>query len=190
MIPIGWNRPCYTGIHEDKFTEHLLSRYGGRDFITVSEFLADSRSALSKVPSAPGIYFVTTMHPAEPDSFLEVGTGGYFKGENPNVSISELRQKWVDGASILYIGRAGGTEPGGRKYKATLQKRLEQLLKFGSGKNIGHRGGKYLWQCEDSEDFQIHWYATSKNENPVQLERQLINAFSENYGRLPFANLR
>jgi hypothetical protein len=190
MLPTGWNRPCFTGVHEDKFTESLLSRYGGRDYITVSEFLTDPQQALSRIPKTPGIYIVTTMHPAEPDAFLEVGTGGFFKGQNPNVSVQELRQKWVDGASILYIGRAGGAEIKGRKYKSTLYTRINQLLKFGRGENIGHRGGRYLWQCEDSEDFQIHWYATSEDENPVTLERQLIEAFRENYGNLPFANLR
>lgn len=189
MNSIGENISYYIETHIDEFTKLMLSRYGEHDYITVSDFLNNSRLALSKVPPAPGIYFVTTLNPANTVDFLETGTGGYFKDKNPNVSINELLQNWVDGANILYIGRAGGTEPNGRTYKATLHERLSQLLKFGNGKNIGHWGGRYLWQCSNSADFQIHWYTVSNDENPVVLERQLIDEFIECYGSLPFANL-
>jgi hypothetical protein len=98
--------------------------------------LTDPQQALSRIPKTPGIYIVTTMHPAEPDAFLEVGTGVFFKGQNPNVSVQELRQKWVDGASILYIGRAGGAEIRGPMYNATYFRRLIQGQNYARAENI------------------------------------------------------
>lgn len=70
--------------------------------------------------------------------FLSHGTGGFFKGKDPNVSITELETNWVENTCVVYIGKAG----------TTLQKRLNQYLKFGNGQNIGHWGGRYIWQIK------------------------------------------
>lgn len=72
--------------------------------------------------------------------FCEVGTAGFFKGKNPNVSIQELNSNWIDGEHIVYIGKA--TE---------LCRRLRQYMSFGQGKNIGHWGGRYIWQIPRME---------------------------------------
>lgn len=63
---------------------------------------------------------------------VNICTGGFFKGKNPNVSIQELNSNWIDGEHIVYIGKA--TE---------LCRRLRQYMSFGQGKNIGHWGGRY-----------------------------------------------
>ena len=66
---------------------------------------------------------------AEDDvDFLLVGSGGPFKGKNPNVDTAVLRQNWVPGAQVVYIGKAG--DPG---KAATLRSRLWQYLRFGAG---------------------------------------------------------
>lgn len=39
---------------------------------------------------------------------------------------------------MVYIGKAG----------TTLRKRLNQYLKFGNRQNIGHWGGRYIWQIK------------------------------------------
>lgn len=83
---------------------------------------------MSKVP---GVYLVIYLGDDKP-LFCEVGTGGFFKGKNPNVSIQELNSNWIDGEHIVYIGKA--TE---------LCRRLRQYMSFGQGKNIGHWGGRY-----------------------------------------------
>lgn len=51
--------------------------------------------------------------------FLEVGTGGHFKGKDPNVALLVLEQNWVHNTEIMYFGKAG--DPG---RAATLPSRL------------------------------------------------------------------
>lgn len=57
-------------------------------FIAI-EKLKDDRSM---VPQKPGVYFVLRLCETEP-KFLEIGTGGFFKQKNPNVSIEKLKNK-------------------------------------------------------------------------------------------------
>ena len=55
----------------------------------------------------------------ETPNFLPVGTGGLFKGEDPNVSIAELQNNWVEGTPVVYIGKA-----------TSIKKRLSQYSAF------------------------------------------------------------
>ena len=127
------------------------------------------------VPSAGGVYIVLT--PDRKPRFLELGTGGRFKGQNPNVAIETLSAKWVDGAETLYIGRS-----------VDLHRRVRTLVRFGAGSPVAHWGGRYLWQLEDSEDLLVCWLPDL---DPEALERKLIQMFRTDFGgRLPFANLR
>lgn len=82
-----------------------------------------------------GVYMVVRDTTGAP-SFREIGTGGYFKGKNPNVPIRELENEWVVGETVIYIGKAGGPNS-----NATLRKRLKQYIRFGSGESVGHWGG-------------------------------------------------
>jgi hypothetical protein len=43
----------------------------------------------------------------------------------------------VSGARIIYIGKAGGARG--------LKRRIRELIDFGFGKPIEHRGGRMLW---------------------------------------------
>lgn len=89
----------------------------------------------------------------------------------------------------MYIGRAGGTAKNGRVYKSTLRKRIGEYMKFGKGKNIGHWGGRYIWQIKKSDDLMIA-YKILDADNPVIEEQELINKFKNHYNeRLPFVNL-
>ena len=117
-------------------------------------------------------------------AFLEESIGGHFKSKNPTVSISELEDNWVDDAYVINIGKAGGAG-----IKATLFSRIGQYMKFGKGKNIGHRGGRYIWQLRDSDDLLIAW-KTLKDEEPKVVESALIDEFRNQYGKRPFANLQ
>lgn len=95
----------------------------------------------------------------------------------------------MNDAKILYIGRAGGTAENGRVYSSILRKRIKQYIQFGKGKNIGHWGGRYIWQIKESDDLLIA-YKTLENQNPVVKEQELINMFRNHHnGKLPFANL-
>ncbi|MGL6182100.1 MAG: HlyU family transcriptional regulator [Aestuariivirga sp.] len=83
---------------------------------------------LGEIPAEPGVYVV-----AAPPGFVprwrEVGSGGHFKGEDPNVPQSRLSGKWVPGAAVLYFGKAGAGATGRRG----LRRRLEEYARFGGG---------------------------------------------------------
>lgn len=153
-----------------------LKNYGFSGFVKISELWTNA----SIIPKQQGVYVVLNYNSNE---FLERGNGGFFKGVDPNVCISELERKWVKDTIIVYIGKAGGNG-----VAATLQSRLKQYLDFGKGKPVGHRGGRYIWQLKDNSQLVIAW-KTLTNEEPVIIERQLLNMFTDYHGCLPFANL-
>jgi hypothetical protein len=92
-------------------------------------------------------------------TFVDPGSGGWFKGRDPNVRAEVLEAKWVRGASILYVGKA-----------SSLESRLRQLVAFGTGKPVGHFGGRYLWQLADAMDLEIHW---SECQRPIRARESM-----------------
>ena len=149
-----------------------LKEAGFEGFIPVKEL----RNKHRIIPSVPGVYMVVRTSEAEP-SFLDTGTGGFFKDKNPNVSVAELKRNWIKNTCVVYIGKA-----------SLLQKRLKQYLDFGAGKPVGHYGGRFIWQLADAEDLLFCWKAVP--ENPENVETELIKEFRLQYGERPFANLR
>lgn len=136
----------------------------------------------SEITDNQGIYMVLFLDKSEPQ-FLSVGTGGHFKKKNPNVSMSELRDNWVKDSIVVYIGKAGGSNS-----KATLRSRLKQYLSFGQGNNIGHWGGRLIWQLKNSKDLVICWKSLTKEE-PRVVESEMIQDFVRQFKVRPFANL-
>lgn len=149
-------------------------------FVTVADLRRGDRNS---IPAMPGIYLVLrdcTSHP----EFLDVWTGGHFKGKDPNVPISRLKDEWVEGAVTVYIGQSGS------KSKGTLKRRIGELIRFGQGSGIGHRGGRLIWQLRGSDGLLVCWKEIADSD-PKEFEKELIEAFkSTNGGRRPFANLR
>ena len=135
------------------------------------------------IPQSPGVYCVVWSGPRQP-VFVEVGTGGRFKGKDPNVAISKLYENWVTGSAILYIGKASG----GKSGKRGLRKRLSEYLEFGEGRPIGHSGGRYIWQIKDSRSLLICWKITDIE--PRRVEKSMIFDFKAQFGQRPFANLQ
>lgn len=159
----------------------MLKALGFEGFKSMGELMAGEKS---QIPAQMGVYVVLRESDSEPQ-FLEEGTGGFFKRKNPNVSISELQSNWVEKTSIVYIGKAGGTSS-----SVTLNKRLGQYLRFGQGANVGHWGGRYIWQLQDSRDLIVCWKRLY-SEEPREVEQQMIEDFKASHsGRRPFANLR
>lgn len=138
---------------------------------------------ISPVPDKMGVYFLIHNGVQTP-KFIDPGSGGFFKGKDPNVPISELNQNWVSGANVVYIGKAGGIGS-----KSTLKKRLKQYMQFGLGKNIGHYGGRYIWQLQDSGEIKICW-KTIVGSGPELIETEYLRMFHDQFNKLPFANLR
>lgn len=133
------------------------------------------------IPQVRGVYLV--LNPTKEKEFVETGTGGHFKGKNPNVSIPELEKNWVEEAIVVYIGKAGGEGK-----SATLQSRLKQYLDFGQGNNVGHWGGRLIWQLKNAEDLVVCWKPLS-TEEPRSVEADLIKDFASEFSKRPFANL-
>jgi len=156
-----------------------ISKNGFTGFFTVRDLWADS----SQIPKDRGVYLV--LNPEHENcKFMLPGVGGFFKGKNPNVSIQELESNHAPGSIVAYIGKAGSLTG-----KATLQSRLRQYLKFGQGKNIGHWGGRYIWQIKNHQDLVFCWKPTP-DQDPRESEKSMISEFSTMYGQRPFANLK
>ncbi len=155
-----------------------IKQSGFKGFRKVSELKMDS----AIVPKTKGVYLLL-----RPDSrkvqFVEKGAGGFYKDKNPNVPISELSNRWIEDAHIIYIGKAGGTNS-----DATLNSRIKQYLKFGQGKKIGHWGGRYVWQIKDIDEYIICWKELPDDE-PRDIEIELLGMFKTQFNRLPYANL-
>lgn len=145
---------------------------GFSGFIPVSELRGNTKV----IPECGGVYIVVRESDNEPE-FLAVGTGGFFKRKNPNVSIEELEANYVADSKVVYIGKA-----------ASLRKRICQLLRFGAGSAVGHWGGRYLWQLADSDKLIIAWKSTPAVV-PRTEELRMLNDYVSLHGRLPFANL-
>jgi hypothetical protein len=151
---------------------------GFTGFKKMSELYRDN----SIIPAVKGVYLVLYVE-NKPPEFLTEGTGGFFKGKDPNVPISILENNWVDDTIIVYIGKAGKEGS-----SATLKSRLKQYLGFGKGGNIGHYGGRLIWQIKNSKDLIVCWKALSKDD-PRTVESALIRDFYSKFSRRPFANL-
>ncbi len=154
-----------------------IKKAGFTGFKTMKELFADS----SAIPKIKGVYLV--LNPTKKGEFLTVGTGGHFKGKNPNVSVSELKANWVDDTIVVYIGKAGKDGS-----SATLQSRLRQYFGFGQGKNVGHWGGRFIWQLKNSADLVVCWKALPTTD-PRTVEADLIQDFVSKFSQRPFANL-
>jgi hypothetical protein len=154
-----------------------LQRAGFKGFVSVAKLRADS---LHDVPRDEGIYAV--VGDGSPPRFLKASPAGRFKGQDPTVPTSLLRAKWVDGAELLYVGKA----PRGASGHRGLAARLAELIAFGFGRPVGHWGGRYLWQLAGSRELEVAWLATA---TPVNLENQILTSFRASFGRYPFANI-
>ena len=148
---------------------------GFEGFKTVKELIMTCK----EVPAKKGIYIIIRKENTKPVFALK-GTGGCFKGKDPNVSLEKLEQNWIEGEHILYIGKAGGS----------LQERIALYMSFGQGKPVGHWGGRLIWQLEDVKDLIVCWKVLEKEE-PRDVEKELIQEFKKQHkGKRPFANLQ
>ena len=154
-----------------------IKEFGFTGFHTVGSLWDDS----TLIPKIRGVYLV--LNPVRSAKYLLPGVGGFFKGKDPNISMEELNANYVDNVLVIYIGKAGGTSN-----NATLHSRIRQYLRFGQGKNVGHWGGRLIWQIKHNQELVFCWKPTPRSE-PRDIEKELLDAFSEQFKRLPFANL-
>ena len=153
-----------------------LKREGFDGFVTVAVLRRESRN---NIPEVPGVYLVLRDCASDP-KFLDVGTGGHFREMDPNVPIARLKNEWVEGALIVYVGQSG----------RTLEKRIGEMIRFGQGDPVGHWGGRLIWQLRGADRLLVCWNEMP-DDDPKKFETEMIKAFkSAHGGKRPFANLR
>src|SRR5665648_398205 len=113
---------CTVMPNKFKTTEDIKNQ-GFVGFMKISDLMRNP----SVIPDKPGVYMVL-YRGANTPTFINPGTGGFFKGNNPNVSSTALMQNWVKDTVVVYIGKAGGSGS-----STTLSKRLRMYLRFGQG---------------------------------------------------------
>ena len=157
---------------------------------------------INRIPQKPGIFAVLLPDGRGPGGatggapggapgtaparlqFLAKSTAGIFKKKDPTLKPEALGAEWVDGADILYIGKAGPGSKGNRG----LRRQIQEFVDFGKGKPPGHWDCRLIWQLAGAKNLVIAW-----KELPVEqlaaAEADDHAAFVTEYGRLPFANL-
>lgn len=138
---------------------------------------------INRIPQKPGIFAILQPEGFEP-GFLPRSTAGIFKKKDPSLPAEALAAEWVDGADVLYLGKAGPGSKGNRG----LRRQIQEFVDFGKGKPPGHWDGRLIWQLADAGSLLVAW-----KELPVaelnHAEAGYHAAFRQLHGRLPFANL-
>lgn len=132
------------------------------------------------LPTRKGVYLIIRQDLSRPQ-FLKKSVAGWYKALDPTYPQNFIISQWIDGASVLYIGKAGG--------KKGLCQRLRQLVQFGLGEPVGHRGGRLIWHLKDNTALLVRWLE-SADKDPDRVETTLIRAFKGVHGRRPFANFK
>ena len=133
------------------------------------------RGQLVEVTSAGGVYVVVQAVGSEAE-FRDTNPGGRFKDQDPTVDAAALQANWVEGAEVVYVGKADN-----------LRRRLSDFARFGAGKPVGHSGGRMIWQLARSTDLLVAWRETP-GAVPKDVETRLLAEFRAAYGKPPFAN--
>jgi hypothetical protein len=138
---------------------------------------------INRIPQKPGIFAVLRPEGFR-SQFLAKSTAGIFKKKDPTLKAEELDAEWVDGADVLYVGKAGPGSKGNRG----LRRQIQEFVDFGRGKPPGHWDGRLIWQLADPGSLLIAW-----KELPVEelnaAEARYHTEFRQDHGRLPYANL-
>jgi len=73
-----------------------------------------------------------------------------------------------------------------KRGSGALRQLVRQLIAYGSGRPVGHQGGRYLWQLDGSDRLLVAWLADPL---ATQRENELLGAFAVAYDAYPFANV-
>lgn len=169
-----YDRPVHDAPRRSDFKRKTLTAEGFTGWVGFDE-LRPGGSAV--VEHAPGTYVVYRVSGSTP-VFLTANPAGRFKGRDPTVPLLCLEANWVDGARVIYIGKADN-----------LAVRVPCMAAYGDGMRVAHEGGRLVWQLADSADLLFAWrplrdgFATARAD-----EVDMIALFRQVYGKSPFAN--
>lgn len=124
-----------------------------------------------------GIYIIVRPESFQDVCFEERSAAGRYKGKNPTVTIEKLKNKWVDGADVLYIGKS----------ETSVQKRMQQHRDFWYGEAVPAWGGRIIAQLQNFGNLEV-WYFPC--DIPKNMEHTLLKEFEAKYKQLPFANFK
>ncbi len=153
-----------------------LEAAGFAGFSAVATLLLDR---CERIPVSRGVY-VVTRDPSHPHAFRATSPAGHYRGVDPTLPVETLAKRWIDGASVLYIGVAPGSG-----VRALLQQCIKRTVRFGGGAAIAHPGGAALWQLEGSMQLRFAWKPL--DEDPHAQAEALLAEFVARHGRAPFA---
>lgn len=177
-----WVLPAHaTDVRHDaavNWTRDALADAGFSGFVRFAELPA------AKAPTQSGVYIVFRTASTKP-TFLSESPAGWLGGKDPSVPIADLEAAWVDGACVVYIGKADSGSTG----KRGLRRRLDEYRRHGAGGHARHWGGRYIWQLADHDELLVGWKPTA-GVDPRVVERTLIAGFSAAHSKRPFANRR
>lgn len=131
-----------------------------------------------QLPPTTGGAYIVVRDSTDPPVYLATSTGGFFRGKDPTVDPTVLARNWVPESQILYIGKSN-----------KLRRRLFEYAAFGEGRPVGHWGGRYIWQLDDSRELDVAWVTCKDGETHSELEARLVGQVKRLTGRLPFANI-
>ncbi|WP_245561821.1 hypothetical protein [Agromyces italicus] len=161
-----------------RWTLDGLRKVGFEGFVPFAELPS------ADVPIDGGVYVVVRHRPDRLPQFRAVSPAGWFQRRDPSVPVEKLQQKWVESAAVVYVGVATPGERGRRG----LAKRLDEFRRHGMGEPVAHWGGRYIWCLEDSDKLLVAWRV--EHNDPGAVEAQLTREFTQQFGKLPFANLK
>ncbi|WP_308465635.1 IS110 family transposase [Rathayibacter soli] len=127
---------------------------------------------MKEVTPEKGIYAVLRPNSDAPYTLLE-------HSPLDRYTLEDLERRWIPGAPIVYIGKAGSpTSKGGLK---------SRLNPFGR-KARSHSGGRSIWQLDDVDQLLICWIKTP-GMDPQDVERDYLDEFARVHLAQPFANV-
>jgi hypothetical protein len=162
------------------FSRSGLEAIGFTGFVPLAELRA-ARPRTWAIPADEGGVYIAYRDSTRPPRFRRLNPATW-RGDR-TLPLAELRGRWVEGSSVVYIGKADLTVADN-----SLRKRVRAYLRFGAGHNAAHAGGYSTWQLANSERLLIAWRVVRPPRTPLREEQRLCKAHQAAYGRVPFAN--
>lgn len=157
-----------------RMLRHLKSQSFGTNVATTLETLY--RFSCQGIPDVPGVYWVLAPK-GLPIQFEPAA----LNRSAPFYPVDILTQKYAvcKDKGILYIGKASG--------KKGLRQRLQQYMKYGWNEAANHKGGRAIWQIQNSGMLLLTYEPCP---DCVEREHQLLHDYQAVNGCYPLANWR